>query len=64
MKQTKRFMAVLLLTGLLGAAPLFMEAAPAVRAKPDLLQKAAARYDMDSMCREVYKPYPGDCRRP
>ncbi|HJE87693.1 heparinase II/III domain-containing protein [Rikenella microfusus] len=59
MKQTKRFMAVLLLTGLLGAAPLFMEAAPAVRAKPDLLQKAAARYDMDSMCREVYKPYPG-----
>lgn len=59
MKQTKRFMAVLLLTGLLGAAPLFMEAAPAVRAKPDLLQKAAARYDMDSMCREVYEPYPG-----
>lgn len=63
MKQMKRFMAVLLLTGLLGAAPLFMQAAPAVasgvKAKPDLLQKAAQRYDMDSLCREAYKPYPG-----
>lgn len=59
MKRTNRFLAVLLLTGLLGAAPLFIQAAPAVKVKPDLLQKAAQQYDMDSLCREAYKPYPG-----
>lgn len=59
MKQTNRFLAVLLLTGLLGAAPLFIQATPTTKAKPDLLQKAALRYDIDSMCREAYTPYPG-----
>ena len=58
MKRTNRLL-TLLLTALFGAAPLSMQAAPATKAKPDLLQKAARRYDMDSLCREAYRPYPG-----
>lgn len=58
MKRTNRLLTVLL-TALFGAAPLSMQAAPATKAKPDLLQKAARRYDMDSLCREAYRPYPG-----
>lgn len=58
MKRTNRLL-TLLLTALFGATPLSMQAAPATKAKPDLLQKAARRYDMDSLCREAYRPYPG-----
>ncbi|WP_300726396.1 heparinase II/III family protein [uncultured Rikenella sp.] len=58
MKRTNRLLTVLL-TALFGVAPLSMQAAPATKAKPDLLQKAARRYDMDSLCREAYRPYPG-----
>lgn len=58
MKRTNRLLTVLL-TALFGAAPLSMQAAPATKAKPDLLQKAARRYNMDSLCREAYRPYPG-----
>lgn len=58
MKRTNRLLTVLL-TALFGAAPLLMQAAPAAKAKPDLLQKAARRYDMDSLCLEAYRPYPG-----
>ncbi|WP_294596217.1 heparinase II/III family protein [uncultured Rikenella sp.] len=57
MKRTNRLLMVLL-TALFGAAPFFIEAAPAVKAKLDLLQKAAVRYDIDSLCREAYTPYP------
>ena len=58
MKRMWKYTAVLLLLGLLGAAPLFVTAAP-VGAKPDLLQRAAQRLDVDSLCREAYRPYPG-----
>lgn len=60
MKRINRFLATLFLTGLLGTASLAAQAAPASKAKtkPDLLQQAAARYDIDSLCREAYTPYP------
>lgn len=70
MKKTNK-LTVLLLTGLLGAAPLFIQAAmprtvskvTSQTGKPDLLQKAAQRYDVDSLCRETYLPYPAYTER-
>lgn len=46
-----------LLILLLSTAPVAARAV-AGDTKPDLLQKAAARYNIDSLCRETYTPYP------
>ncbi|MDE5944294.1 MAG: hypothetical protein K2G93_01770, partial [Rikenella sp.] len=58
MKQIKR-LGTLLLCGILSSG-IATAAAPAATKtpQPDLLQKAAARYDIDSLCREAYTPYP------
>lgn len=56
MKMTKRFFAILLFAGLLGGVPAGAQAARET-AKPKLLQRAARQYDVDSLCREAYRPY-------
>ncbi len=60
MKQRiKRLGTLLLCSGLLGTAVPDGQAAPVTQPRPDLLQKTAERLDMDSLCRETYRPYPG-----
>ena len=57
MRPITHLLTLLLCSGLLSTATVAAQAA-AENSKPDLLQKAAARYDIDSLCREVYTPYP------